>query len=138
MKVQKSKIPKDGIFGPHGRLKKFKGHNSSGIYWRMIKILKGGMSKKEDQIKRGRDQLWYYVFLVHLFSRHKYFWSIYLIIFQGLTPREYLCKCLHIKSIFSLSVLKDSVNNKQNSWENKWNASPASGIFIRTLIWAYH
>ena len=42
------------------------------------------------------------------------------------------------KIIFSLRVLKDSVDKNQNSWENKWNASPASGIFIRTLIWAHH
>ena len=42
------------------------------------------------------------------------------------------------KSFFSLNVLKDSVDKNQNSWENKWNVSPASRILIRTLIWAHH
>ena len=39
---------------------------------------------------------------------------------------------------FSLLVLKDSVDKNQNSWENNWNASPASGVFIQNLIWAHH
>ena len=46
-------------------------------------------------------------------------------------PREYQWKCQQAK----LSVLKDNFNKNHNSWENKWNVSPASGIFIRTLIW---
>ena len=135
--MQKSKISKDSIFGPHGRLKKFKGHNSSGIYWRMIKILKGGMSKKEDQIKKG-NQLWYYVFLVHLFSTcisifEAFIWSFFKdLLLENINGNA------SMQNYFSLRGRKDSVYKNQNSWENKWNASPASGIFIRTLIWAHH
>ena len=71
-------------------------------------------------------------------STHKYFWNIFLIIFPGLNPKKYQWECQKAKSIFSLNVLKDSVDKNQNDWENKWNASPASWIFIQTLIWAHH
>ena len=56
-KIQK--FSKGGIFRPQDRLNKFKGQYSSGIYWRMIKILKGGMSKKEDQKKGRISWLWH-------------------------------------------------------------------------------
>ena len=47
-KIQKSS--KGGIFGPQGRLNNFEGQYSSGIYWGMIKILKGGSKKRANQL----------------------------------------------------------------------------------------
>ena len=43
----------------------------------------------------------------------------YLIIFQGLNPREQQWKCQPAKSIFSVSVLKGSVDKIQNNREEK-------------------
>ena len=64
----------------------------------IMKILKGEMSKREDQIKRW-NQLWHEILLIHLFSTHKYFWNIYFIIFHRITPIEYQSKYQHTKSI---------------------------------------
>ena len=36
-------------------------------------------------------------------------------------------------NLFALSVVKDSVDKNQNSGENKWNASPVSGMFYSSF-----
>ena len=68
-------------------------------------------------------------------SAHKYFWNIFLIIFPGLNPREYQWECQKAKSIFSLNVLKDSVNKNLIEKTSEMRVLPLEFLF---KLWFEH